>query len=224
MNSLAHSLARHSRAVPACRQAGSTYIASSLLDRPVRTRSDEVRAEKRNAFSPRSQFRCNKEVPTAYGSMARRCSRINGMDLIRNKKAGLQYEILEELEAGIELYGFEVKSLRAHHGSLEGARVIIRGGEAFLVGAEIPPFQPANAPNDYDPRRTRRLLVGKRDIARLGDLESQRGLTLVPISVYNKKQFIKVRVALVRGKKKYDKRETIKKRDMEMEMKRSLKD
>ena len=146
------------------------------------------------------------------------------MDLIRNKKAGLQYEILEELEAGIELCGFEVKSLRAHHGSLLGARVIIRGGEAFLVGAEIPAFQPANAPKDYDPRRTRRLLVGKRDITRLAGLESQRGLTLVPVSVYSKHQFIKVRVALVRGKKKYDKRETIKKRDMEREMRRSLKE
>ena len=146
------------------------------------------------------------------------------MDLIRNKKAGLQYEILEELEAGIELCGFEVKSLRAHHGSLLGARVIIRGGEAFLVGAEIPAFQPANAPKDYDPRRTRRLLVGKRDITRLAGLESQRGLTLVPVSVYSKHQFIKVRVALVRGKKKYDKRETIKKRDMEMEMKRASAD
>jgi len=144
-------------------------------------------------------------------------------DLIRNKKASLQYEILEELEAGMELRGFEVKSLRAHKGSLEGARVIIRGGEAFLVGAEIPPYQPANAPKEYDPRRTRRLLIGKADLSRLAGLESQKGLTLVPISVYNKKQFIKVRVALVRGKKKYDKRETIKKRDMEMEVRRTLK-
>ena len=128
------------------------------------------------------------------------------------------------MEAGLELRGFEVKALRAHRGSLEGARVIMRGGEAFLVGADIPPYQPANTPKDYDSRRTRRLLVGKRDIARLAGLESQRGLTIVPISVYNKQQFIKVRVALVRGKKKYDKRETIKKRDMDREMRRTLKD
>lgn len=146
------------------------------------------------------------------------------MDLIRNKKAGLQYEFMEELEAGIELRGFEVKSLRAKHGSLEGAHVIIRGSEAFLIGSEIPAYQPANAPKDYDPRRTRRLLIGKKDIARLGGLESQRGLTIVPISVYSKRPYIKVRVAVARGKKKYDKRETIKKRDMEREMRRTLKE
>lgn len=143
--------------------------------------------------------------------------------LINNTKAHFNYEILERFEAGIELLGFEVKSLRAKHGSLEGSHVLVRGGEAYLIGAEIPPYQVANTPKDYEPRRNRRLLLTQDEIKKLENTENTKGLTIVPISVYNKGRFIKVEIALVRGKKKFDKRETIKKRETDREINRSLK-
>lgn len=145
------------------------------------------------------------------------------MALIRNKKAHFNFEILKSFEAGIELLGFEVKSLRAGQGSLEGARVIVRGGEAYLTGVTIPPWQAANAPKDYDPERSRRLLLKKPEIVELADAEEQKGLTAVPISVYNKGRNLKVEVAIARGKKKHDKRETIKRRDTERDLQRRLK-
>ena len=144
--------------------------------------------------------------------------------LIEHKKAHFNYEILETFEAGIELLGFEVKSLRKRQGSLEGARVVVRGNEAYLVGATIPPYQPANAPKDYDSTRTRRLLLTKKEIAQLSGTESKKGLTIVPISVYNKGRKLKISIGIARGKKKFDKRETIKKRDVEREMRRTLKE
>jgi SsrA-binding protein len=143
--------------------------------------------------------------------------------LIQNKKAYFNYEILEQFEAGIELFGFEVKSLRSRQGSLEGSHVTIRGGEAYLIGATIPPYQPANTPKEYDSARNRRLLLTKKEIGKLRGLESRKGLTIVPLSVYNKGRKLKVGIAVVRGKKKYDKRETIKRRDTERELKRTLK-
>src|SRR5262245_1305519 len=85
----------------------------------------------------------------------------DGMTVVENKKAGFDYTILEEIEAGLELHGFEVKSLRAGHGSLKGARVVARGGEAYLVGATVPAWQVKNAPKSYDPERTRRLLLSQ---------------------------------------------------------------
>ena len=145
------------------------------------------------------------------------------MDLIRNKKATLNYEIMETFEAGIELLGFEVKSVRNHQGSLEGAHVVVRGNEAFIVKSTIPPYQPGNMPKDYDAERPRRLLLNKKELSELSGAESHKGLTVVPISMYNKGRVIKVSVAVVRGKKKYDKREDLKKRDTERELRRSLK-
>ena len=144
--------------------------------------------------------------------------------LIENKKVTLDYEILETFEAGIELLGFEVKSLRAHQGSLLGTHVTIRGGEAFIISMNIPPFQEKNAPETYDPKRNRRILLTKIEIQKLASLDSKKGLTIVPISLYNKGKKIKVEIALVRGKKKYDKRETIKKRDSDREIRRSFTD
>lgn len=146
------------------------------------------------------------------------------MSLIRNKKAVFNYEILEKFEAGIQLRGFEVKSLKSGQGSLEGSYVIVRGGEAFLVGANIPPFQPANTPKNYDPLHTRKLLLTKKELDVFAGKEKQAGLTIVPISVYNKRNHLKLEIGIARGKKKYDKRETIKKRDMEREMYRTLKE
>ena len=145
------------------------------------------------------------------------------MALIQNKKVRLNYEIAETFEAGMELFGFEVKSLRGKQGSLDGAHIIVRGSEAFLVSATIPPYQPANTPKDYDPARNRRLLLTKKEIARLYGFEKQKGLTIVPISVYNKGSKIKIEIGVAKGKKKYDKRETIKKKDTERDLKRSLK-
>src|SRR3954469_17420697 len=108
------------------------------------------------------------------------------MALIENQRVGFDYEILETIEAGLELLGFEVKSLRAGLGSLKGARVVARGGEAYLVGATIPPWQVKNAPESYDPERTRRLLLKSKEISRVAAAEGAKGLTVVPLSVYNK--------------------------------------
>ena len=145
------------------------------------------------------------------------------MNLAENKKFYIQYEALEEYEAGIELLGLEVKSIKAGHMNLEGARVLVRGGEAFLVGATVPPYQVNNSPADYYPTRVRRLLLTRKQIIELYDQGEQRGLTIVPISVYNKHNLIKLKIAVARGKKKYDKRQDIKKRDVEREIGRTLK-
>ncbi len=144
---------------------------------------------------------------------------INAM-LLDNRKAHFNYEFLETFNVGIELLGHEVKSLRAKLGSLEGAHVIVRGGEAFLVGAYIPAYQPKNAPKGFDERRNRKLLLTRKEIHDLSQSESKKGLTIVPISVYNKGRKIKVDIAIARGKKKFDKRETIKKREVERDIRR----
>ena len=144
--------------------------------------------------------------------------------LVENHRAGFDYDILEKFQAGLELTGQEVKSLRLKHGSLEGARVIVRGGEAYIINMEIPPYQPNNlSEKKHDDRRTRRILLSKEEIKKLDGIGTQKGLTTIPISVYNVGRFLKVSVAVVRGKKKFDKRESIKKRDTEREMRRTLK-
>ncbi len=140
-----------------------------------------------------------------------------------NRKTRFDYEILEKYETGIELLGTEVKSIRGGKMSLEGAFVIIRGGEAFLINSNIPPYQMKNSPPDYDPLRNRKLLLTKKEIGELAASEKNKSLTIVPISVYNKNRKIKVEVALVKGKKKHDKRETIKKRETDIEIRRQIK-
>jgi len=143
--------------------------------------------------------------------------------LLENKKAYFNYEILEKYEAGLELYGFEVKSLKNRQGNIAGGRVLIRGGEAYVVGMEIPPWQSKNAPKDYEPGRTRKLLLHKSEISHLAGKSEERGLTAVPLRVYTQRGRVKIEVAVVRGKKKFEKREKIKKRDVEKELGRSLK-
>ncbi len=143
--------------------------------------------------------------------------------LVENKKARLRFEVLTTYEAGLELQGTEVKSLRAHHGSLDGARVVVRGAEAFIVGMTIPPFQVANAPKSFDPEAPRKLLLKKGEIAELLDAESKKGLTVVPLEVYNNKRYIKVRIAVVRGKNKADKREDMKRDEAKKEAAQALK-
>ncbi len=145
------------------------------------------------------------------------------MDLIANKKASIKYAPQETFSAGLELTGGEVKSLRAKHGSLEGARVVVRGGEAFITGMTIPPYQPASTAPDYDPERPRRLLLTKPEILELASAEARKGLTIVPLSVYNVKRLIKARVAIVRGKTNVDRREDVKRREASREADRVLK-
>ena len=135
------------------------------------------------------------------------------MTLVEYKKVFLKYAPVESYSAGIELIGQEVKALRSKLGSLEGARVVVRGGEAFIVGMTIPPYQSANMPKSYDPERPRRLLLSKKEIAALGDAESKKGLTIVPLEVYTSHNLVKARIAIVRGKGKSDRREDLKKRD-----------
>lgn len=146
------------------------------------------------------------------------------MALADNKKAHFNYDILEKYEAGIELLGFEVKSIKAGHASLDGSYAIIRGGEIYILGSKVPPYQSANTPKDYDPERLRKLLMTKKQIRELNDKTENSGLTIVPVSMYNKSGKIKVEIALAKGKKKFDKRETIKKRETDREMRRTIKE
>ncbi len=146
------------------------------------------------------------------------------MSLITNRKASFNYEIQDKYTAGIELFGFEVKSIRKGQGSLEGSHITVRGNEAFLVGSFIPPFQEKNAPTDYDPRRIRKLLLTKKEIMELAKVEKTKGLTIAPISVYNKGRVLKLDIAVGKGKKKYDKRESIKKHNTERDVRREFSD
>lgn len=145
------------------------------------------------------------------------------MALLENRKAYHDYEILEKFEAGLELKGYEVKALKNGRGSLVGSRAIIRGGETYIVGVDIPPYQPANAPADYDPQRTRRLLLRKKEIQYLSGKSKEKGLTLIPLEVYTKKGFLKLSFGLARGLKKYDKRERIKEREVKRQIERLAK-
>jgi SsrA-binding protein len=143
------------------------------------------------------------------------------MKLVSNKKYGLIYTATETLSAGIELFGHEVKTLRSKLGSLDGAKVIVRGGEAFLVGVYIPPYQIANTKKDYDPYRTRRLLLSKAEIAHIAEKEQSTNLTTHPISLYLKNNLIKCELALSKKLQKHDKRELIKKDITRREMRQS---
>ena len=140
-----------------------------------------------------------------------------------NKKAYFNYEILEKITAGIELLGFEVKAIKAGRMSLDGSYVVVRGNEAFLIGSSVVSLQPKNTPKDYDERRNRKLLLTKKEIQYLEGKEKQNDLTIVALSVYNIGRKIKLELGLAKGKKKSDKRESIKKRDSDREIRRTLK-
>ena len=144
------------------------------------------------------------------------------MALIQYKKAGLKYLVLETFSAGVELTGAEVKSVRQGHGKLDGSRVIIRGGEAFIIGLSIPPYQQGNTPAGYNPERPRKLLLKKSEILQLADEEAKKGLTIVPLELYNAGRYLKARIAVVRGKNKADKRETLKKKDAQRDIDRAM--
>ena len=145
------------------------------------------------------------------------------MILLSNKKAHFDYEILEKFEAGLKLRGYEVKSLKNKHGSLSGAHIIIRGGEAYAVGVDIPPYQAKNIPKNFEEQRTIKLLLRKKEINYLEGKLSQRGLTLVPLMMYTKASKVKMRIGLAKGKKKFEKREKLKKREAKRKIERLVK-
>ncbi|MFI5260503.1 MAG: SsrA-binding protein SmpB [Candidatus Paceibacteria bacterium] len=145
------------------------------------------------------------------------------MVLVEYKKAFLRFAPIETFTAGLELLGTEVKSLRSKLGSLDGARVVVRGGEAFIVGMTIPPYQAANTAKSYDPERPRRLLLTKKELNTLLIEESKKGLTIIPLELYSIGRLVKARIAIVRGKGKADRREDLKKRDASRETGRVLK-
>jgi SsrA-binding protein len=138
-----------------------------------------------------------------------------------NRKARHDYFLEDELEAGIELKGTEIKSVRAGQVSLKEAYVQTDGRQAWLMGAHIAPYEAASHYN-HDPIRPRRLLLHKREITRLYDKVRQGGLTIIPLRMYIKSGIAKVEIALAKGKKKYDKRQKIAERDAERRMAREL--
>lgn len=144
---------------------------------------------------------------------------------IINKKAFFDYEILEKIEAGIQLSGPEVKSVKGGHMNFEGAYVRLVGSEAYLVNAQIFPYNNARPPaggESYEPRRTRKLLLHKKELLNLKIKLSQSNLTLVPIECYNKDNFVKLLIGLAKGKKKYEKREAIKRKDLQRNIEEEL--
>jgi SsrA-binding protein len=156
----------------------------------------------------------------------REYAKINPMDNVKviatNRKAKHEYFLLETFEAGISLQGSEIKSIRAGQISIKEAYVRVDGEEAWLVNAHIAPYDPASREN-HDPRRERKLLLHKKEIANLWDEVRQKGVTVIPIRVYLKRGKAKVEISIVKGKKHFDKRQAIAKRDAQREIDRSLK-
>ncbi|XOB41195.1 MAG: SsrA-binding protein SmpB [Candidatus Nealsonbacteria bacterium] len=142
--------------------------------------------------------------------------------ITENKKAYFNYQVLEKFEAGISLIGQEVKSIKLGKINLAGAYVVLRREEIYLIGANVPPYQPKNAPKDYDSKRPRKLLLRKKEIKYLIGKSRQKGLTMIPLIIYTRKGKIKLEFGLAKGKRKFDKREAIKKREVQREIKRTL--
>jgi len=140
--------------------------------------------------------------------------------ITQNRRSSYDYEILETYEAGLVLFGFEVKAIKTGHVSLTGSFVTTKGGELFLTNSLIPPYQSKNTPIDYDQSRPRKLLLNRSEIGSLIGKLKVKGLTLVPIRLYTKKNRIKLEFGIAKGRRKADKREVIKKRDAEREMQR----
>jgi SsrA-binding protein len=142
--------------------------------------------------------------------------------LTQNKKAYFDYQILEKFEAGVVLIGQEVKSMKNGKASLKGAYVVPKDNELYLIGCHVPAYQPKNAV-DYDPERSRKLLLTKKEICLLIEKTKEKGLTLIPLRVYTKKSLVKVEIGVAKGKRKFDKRQLIKKRDIDARLRASLK-
>lgn len=141
-----------------------------------------------------------------------------------NKKAKFDYEILETFEAGLVLNGIEVKSIRSGSAGLKGAFVTFHKNDALITNFHIPKYKYAGSALNYEPERSRKLLLKRKEINYLRGKSQEKGLTIVPISLYTKGRHIKVEIAVCKGKKKYDKREAIKKRDIKRELSRKIKE
>jgi SsrA-binding protein len=139
--------------------------------------------------------------------------------VVTNRKAQHDYFFLDRYEAGIVLKGTEVKSLRQGGANLQDGYAIVRDGEVWLIGLHISPFEKGNI-NNHDPKRDRKLLLHKKEIRKMFGKLSEQGLTLVPLKIYFRKNVAKVELAVARGKKSYDKREAIAKRDAERHLRR----
>ena len=144
-------------------------------------------------------------------------------ELVSNRKAWHDYEILETYEAGIALLGSEIKSLRNHGGALLQAYVVIDKHEAFLKGASIAPYSMGGAFN-HEERRDRKLLLHYKEILKLKRALDQKGLTIVPLAMYLKRGYVKVKIGLARGKQKHDKRSAIKEREQKRSIERAMKE
>lgn len=142
--------------------------------------------------------------------------------LAYNKRAKFDYELMETIEAGLELLGYEVKSVKAGNMSLKGAFITIHDNEALLTNATIPPWQPKNTPDSYDPARSRRLLLKKSELKALIGSKQAQGLTIVPIRAYTKHGRVKLEIALARGKKKHEKKEQKRESDIKRDVERLL--
>ncbi|MBN2884999.1 SsrA-binding protein SmpB [Patescibacteria group bacterium] len=142
--------------------------------------------------------------------------------LANNRRASFDYDLLENYEAGIVLFGHEAKSAKAGHVNLSGSYVSMRPGpngpELWLLNVHISLYKYAGNLPDYNPLRERKLLLGKRDIEHLAGKTREKGLTLIPVKMYTKRSFVKLEFALGKGKKKYDKREAIKQKDIERDL------
>ena len=145
------------------------------------------------------------------------------MDYTSNKKVYANYTIRDKFEVGVQLLGHEVKSIRAGKVSLSGSFVAIKGEEAYLLGATISPYQPNNMSSLYKKDRPRKLLLHKKELKELIGISQQRGLTILPLRMYNKGAKIKLEIAIAQGKRKYEKREAIKKRDVRRDIDRTMK-
>jgi SsrA-binding protein len=141
--------------------------------------------------------------------------------IAQNRKARHNYEVLDTLECGIALVGSEVKSMRQGHVSLDEAYARMDGGEVWLVGCDIPEYSYANVQN-HEPRRRRKLLLHRREISKFAAQAYEKNLTLVPLKLYFKRGRAKVLLGICRGKKQYDKRESLKKRDTQRDIDRAL--
>lgn len=144
-------------------------------------------------------------------------------DFATNPRARHDYEILDTLEAGLVLHGYEVKSIKKGQAGIKGAYVRIINGQPFLVGATIPPYQPGNTPKEYKEQADRKLLMTRSQIASLLGLAKSHGVSLVPLRLYaGKGGVVKLEIGVARGKKKYDKRETIKQKDVARSRQRGM--
>jgi len=143
--------------------------------------------------------------------------------LSENKKAYFDYEILDKFEAGIVLSGQEVKSIKSGKINLKGSYVVFNKQEPFLIGAKVPPYQPKNTPSDYDPEKSRKLLLKKAEINHLIGKTNERGIALIPLKVYIKNAMVKLEFGIAKGRKKFSKREMLKKRENQREIQKELK-